>query len=262
MRFFIALSLCLSAFYVHASIEKGTYLSLDALEKEKVLPEKRLPLLRMVLKLPREKKIQSLKKMPWATRFMAEKSFDKRLHMAERWQLMITLGGLDPQNKAIERALRHKDWFMRNAGLLALSYGSRKRAIEWSRKLLDDPALVVRGAAVKVIRDLKAKEMEALLWSKLRSKENFRSGEGLWIRKNIVETLGDFAYPGQEVRFIELLHDQDTRVHVAAMGALEKLTKTRLKRATAPQQRKAWLSWWGEKAASSASPPALPSTTF
>ena len=227
------------------------YLSLKDYNLKEAQPQERLKLIRIAFQLPSEKKIQSLKKMPWAVSTMTKMAFDPQLHTNERWQSLISLGKLAPQSQALEKAVQHKDWFVRNAGLLALSQGSRKRALKWSRKLLDDPALVVRSAAVKVIRNLKATEMEKVLWSKLRSKENFKAGEGLWIRKNIVETLGDFAYTGQEIRFIELLHDQDTRVHKAAIQALEKITKLHLEGKTLAQKRKSWLSWWGKKTSSS-----------
>ena len=245
----IILGLFLVPFFsTYGNVEKGaSYLSLENFDHTKVLPKERFQLVRMALNRPHEERNRSLQKMPWAVSLMEEIAFDQQVQITERWRSLVSLGRLEPQSKALEKAVQHKDWFMRNAGLLALSYGPRKRALRWSRKLLDDPALVVRSAAVKVIRDLKAKEMESVLWSKLRSKENFKSGEGLWIRKNIVETLGDFSYPGQEVKFIQLLHDKDARVHGAAISALEKITKTPSKGGSLAQQRKAWLSWWKKK---------------
>ena len=246
---FIIFILCIFSFNSYSSIDEKNknHLSLKNLNPVKTSPKQKLKLVRMALQLPSEQRIQSLKKMPWAVDLITQVAFDKKSPLTERWKSLTALGRLKPQSPALENAVQHRDWFMRNAGLLAMSHGPKKRTLKWSRKLLDDPALVVRTAAVKMIRSLNGKELENLLWEKLRSKENFKSGESLWIRKHIVETLGDFSKPGYEARFVRLLNDKDPRVHQSAINALEKITNSRLKGKTTAKRRKAWLSWWSKK---------------
>lgn len=219
------------------------------LDTTKITPIQKLKLVRRALQLPSQQRIQSLKKMPWTEDLVTQIAFDRKYSLTERWKSLTALGQLNPQNQVLEKAVQHKDWFMRNAGILAMSQGPRKRAIKWSRKLLEDPALVVRTAAVKVIHNLNARELEDILWKKLKSKENFKSGESLWIRKHIVKALSDFSQPGQgqEARFVSLLNDKDSRVHQAAIQALEKITNSRFEGETITQQRQAWLSWWKKR---------------
>ena len=254
MKILLALSLWIFSLNSHSNVDKRAKndlslndLSLENFDLKKVAPKQKLKLVRMALQFPSEKRIQSLKKMPWAEKLVTQLAFEQKLSLTERWKALTALGRLQPQSKALEKAVQHKEWFMRNAGILAMSHGSRKRTLKWSRQLLDDPALVVRTAAVKIIHSLNAKELEPILWEKLKSKENFKSGEGLWIRKHIVEALGDLSKPGHEARFVNLLNDRDPRVHQPAIIALEKMTNSRFEGKTIFKRRQAWLSWWDKQ---------------
>lgn len=243
----------------HANIDRKDHkpLSLTHLEKlsplemTRLFPEQKLKLVRMALQQPNKESLRLLKKMPWAVKSMTQLALNPEVKIEERWSSLISIGRLAPQSPFLEQAVQHTEWFMRNAALLALTQGPRDRALRWSRKLLDDPALVVRTAAVKTIRRLKANEMESLLWKDLNSPKNFKKGESLWIRKHIVETLGDFSRPGQEPQFIKLLKDPDPRVHAAAIKALEKITGMQFTGSNTTIQRKAWLFWWNQKTPSS-----------
>ena len=248
MRIFFAIGVCLFSLTAYASIKKKSdSLSLKNFQALELSAGDKLKLVRMALKLSDKKRIYFLKKMPWAVDSMTRLAFDQNSQMAVRWRSLISIGYLEPQNPFLEKAVQHKDWLVRNAGLLALANGSRDKALKWSRKLLDDPALVIRTEAVKVIRRLKAIEMESILWENLNHQKNFKKGEGLWIRKHIVEALGDFSRPGQEKQFIELLYDKDPRVHKAAIGALEKITGIRFNGEIPSRQRQAWLVWWDQR---------------
>ncbi len=248
--FSFSLALMLFSLQGQASIDKSPSLHDTPFQKERVsnaLPS-RLDITRRSLGLSRKQRVQFLKKMPWAEKVIIQLAFDEKISMGERWKAIISLGQLNPQHRILERAAQHKKWFMRNASILAMSRGPRERALRWSRQLLDDPALVVRTAAVRVIQKLKGKELEGVLWSKLQSKTNFRGGKSLWIRKNIVQTLGELSSPLYNERFVQLLNEKDSYIHDSAIAALERITNSRFKGETTAQKRQAWLSWWKDQA--------------
>lgn len=172
--------------------------------------------------------------------------FDNEQSLQLRWRAMTALGRLHPQEAepVIDKALQSREWYMRNAALLALEHGDRERALRWTRQLLSDPALVVRTAAVQTATRIGARELEAQLWDQLYAEQNFKNGESLWVRRHIAKTLAGFASPGQEERFVRLLGDKDVRVHPWAIRALERLTGEQL---AAPEEaveihRSRWLA--------------------
>jgi HEAT repeat protein len=76
----------------------------------------------------------------------------------------------------VKRALKSNQWFMRNAGLIALNSINPDLAFDEAKKQLDDPALVVRSAAVDLLSKHKSQEKGAevreLLWKELHAKRN------------------------------------------------------------------------------------------
>lgn len=215
----------------------------------KAISQQQLRLTVMALHLPFKNRQAALKKQGVnALGALNELAFNKRQPLQMRWQALLALGRLAPKqaHKALVRAVKSKAWYMRNAGILAMSYGDRDQAIQWAKRLLSDKALVVRTGAVQTLDKVGAIEAEDLLWKKLNAPENFRHGKSLWIRKYIARTLSRFAHKGQEGRFIKILADQDVRLHPYAVLALRRITG----RALVPhaksfkEQRQAWLQWW------------------
>jgi hypothetical protein len=125
--------------------------------------------------------------------------------------------------------------------LVVVPYNNRDWAVRWSRVLMHDPALVVRTAAVKSLRQMHAVEAQDLLWEKLYSSENYKNGQSLWIREHILEALSQFALPGSEKHFIRVLQDRDASLHPVARATLQKLTNRSFE--TSDQ----WVSWWETK---------------
>ena len=71
-----------------------------------------------------------------------------------RWRATTALGSYKTKGVVsfLEDQLKNDKWFMRNAALIALRHSSPKRSIYWSNKMLNDPALVVRTAAVQNLK--------------------------------------------------------------------------------------------------------------
>jgi HEAT repeat protein len=188
---------------------------------------------RMALQLPLPNRLKALAMQgPKTFERLQELAQAKSESLETRWRAITAMGRIEPVRAKpfLEAAMQSPDWSMRNAALVVIQYGERTWAVEWAKKLLDDDALVVRTAAVEAIDKMNAIELEDSLWQKLYSKENFKNGKSLWIRKHIARTLTRFARPGQERSFKQILTDEDTTLHSAAIEALTKLTSRQLTR--------------------------------
>ena len=148
----------------------------------------------------------------------------------------------------LERALNHKDWYLRNAGLVVMSEISTKHAVDWARKLMSDASLIVRTEAVGVIRRHQDKASKDILWQKLYDKQNYRGKQSLWVRRHIVETLAEMVQTGEQNKFIKILDDQDKTLYPAAISALEKLSKKHLGEPhdSVNQKAKLWRNWFAK----------------
>ena len=225
-----------------------------AVKKKKALKKKTMKadLALMALRLPMPNRIEALKQQGLdAVRSLRSIAFDKSKSLQVRWRAVTALSKVAPEDAMpeLEQAMQSKEWFMRNAGIIAMQSMHRGEALKWSKRLLDDSALVVRTAAVDTIYRHGGIEAEALLWKKLNAEENFRGKESLWIRKHIVKALTRFARKGQEARFMAILKDADNRLHPYAIKALQKITGSNLgeKKQGLDLQRQAWLSWWSQR---------------
>jgi HEAT repeat protein len=166
--------------------------------------------------------------------------------LALRWRALTTMGRLDPVGfrPDIEWALRSSEWFARNAAAIAIRNVERDVAVNWSVRLLRDPALVVRTQAVRNLIDLDARETEPLLWKMLFAKVNFRGQDGLWIRAHLAEAVAKFSSRRRVEDFRRLLSESDERLHKWAIQGLERATGMRIGDIGEPLEvrRRKWLS--------------------
>lgn len=173
--------------------------------------------------------------------------FDRKAEMEDRWRAVTAaarIGGRDSLPE-LSRAVRSEEWFMRNAALVAASNVDRGQALSWARQLMNDKALVVRAAAVEVIKNQRDMSSSTLLWEKLHAKENFRGNQSLFIRRQIVEALASLEGAGKEAKFVALLNDKDEALHAPAISALERMTGNKLGGAEPVKFKKAhWQNWW------------------
>ena len=213
--------------------------------------------IKMILTLPPENRVSLLQNYG-SISFTVLKSFvfSSELSMQIRWHSLISLAQTYPHMSVpvVESALQSSTWFLRNAGLIAMELMNEERALYWAGELLNDPALVVRTAAVKMIRKHNASQYKHLLVHKLNADDSFYKHKSLWIRHHIAYALADFSIIGEEQFFISLLRDEDHRLYPPAIIALEKLTQKSFKSTETGKQRsnekqkRQWLSWWSQKA--------------
>jgi len=176
--------------------------------------------------------------------------FDRSIAMQTRWKAVTAAGRVagEASRKDLEHALKSEEWFMRNAGLIAMLQLDRNEGLKWARKLMSDKALVVRSAAVDSIENARDTASTSLLWEKLYAKENFKRGQSLFIRRRIVEVLANMETPGRESKFVAVLGDKDSDLHAPAINALERLTHKKMGQPNEPVafQKAKWEKWWKE----------------
>jgi len=182
-------------------------------------------------------------------KFLSQTAFDKKEALQTRWRAITTMGRLDAAlfRKQIDQALTSGEWFVRNAGLIALLSDDRSRAIQWSQSMLRDSALMVRTQAVRNLLALNARESEPALWAALYDRSNYKGRESLWIRAHVAETLAKFSGPGRAKDFERMLLDEDIRLHKWAVNGLESATGMRMSdvKEAVEIRRQKWLARLG-----------------
>jgi HEAT repeat protein len=150
--------------------------------------------------------------------------------MRLRWRalMMAAEGRREKSTPDLLKASVHKQWFMRNAALVALAEVIEAEAQKLAKKLVKDKALVVRSAAVDVLQKSPRPEVRDLLWEEMNQKYNFRNQESLWIRSQIVEAMAAKPANHELKLFTKFLNDKDARVQAASVSGMEKLTGVKL----------------------------------
>lgn len=119
--------------------------------------------------------------------------------------------------------LNSKEWFVRNAALLGIHHVSAEEGHKAALRLLKDPALVVRSAAVAMLKDDLTRSERDLLWEELNANYNFRGTQSLWVRGEILQKLALRPAQLEAPLFRALLKDKDQRLYPGARQALASL---------------------------------------
>lgn len=205
------------------------------------------PNLELLLQKNMNERIAELKRAGSSAKpFLSRLAQRKEAGLSLRWRAITTMGRLDPVGfrADLEKALQSSEWFIRNAAAIAIRNADRGEAVNWSARLLRDPALVVRTQAVRNLIDLNARETEPILWKMLFEKMNFRGQDGLWIRAHLAEAVAKFSGRNRIQDFRRLLSEEDERLHKWAVLGLERSTGMRIgdKQEPVEVRRQKWLS--------------------
>ena len=179
-----------------------------------------------VLKLPPHQRFEIFKKQGSKSFKILEKIFlSKKSDPSLKWQALMSMARLSPKKsqKYINLSLESKNWFLKNAGLIALEIVDSEKALQTAARLLHHPSLILRTASVEVIKRQKARQYKNILREKLYAKENFRNGKSLWIRYTILQTLSEFSNTKDKKFFTQLLSDSDPRIAALAEKTLRRL---------------------------------------
>lgn len=149
--------------------------------------------------------------------------FNSKYPLEERWEAYhkIVTKNKDESIPMAKRAVKSKDWFLREAGLKTFVALRPEEAKAIARNMLEkDPSMLVRAQALSAIKILDDKSCEELLWKTLKDPKNFRGDQSLWIRPKVVATLMEFKL-GSHERYKLLLDDSDPQVQRLAREALK-----------------------------------------
>lgn len=185
--------------------------------------------IRVILGLPLENRLQALSRYgPSSYKALKFLVRSENQSLSVRWKALTSLARLYPQKSrpVLEQSLKSRTWFLRNAALVALEKADPEESVRWAGLLMEDPALVVRTAAVQLITRHRASQYRTKLKKMLNAPESFYNHQSLWIRYHIVLALASFAREGEEPFFTALLSDRDKRVQAASTLALRKLETT------------------------------------
>ncbi len=146
--------------------------------------------------------------------------------MTQRWNSLVKAADLAnvEQINIIKDFSKSSEWYMRNASLVALAKVNLPEAQKQAKLLMNDPALVVRSAAVDVLAMELSEENKNLLFNELSKPYNFNKKNSLWIRKQIIEKFFNVAGSADKSYFIKSLFDTDKEVALLSAKALEKIT--------------------------------------
>lgn len=155
-----------------------------------------------------------------------ESASNNKLGMNSRWNALIKAAEFASaaQLDQIRKFSSSKDWYMRNASLVALSKINASEAMTEAKKLLQDKALVVRSAAVEILATNLNDENKTILVEELGKPYNFNKKSSLWIRKQIIEKLALSAGASDRHFFAKNLYDSDKDIAQLSAKTLSKIT--------------------------------------
>lgn len=152
---------------------------------------------------------------------------NQALPMSQRWDALIKAAESADgrQIKQVLEFAKSKDWYMRNALLVALDKMGTDLVYDNAKFLISDKALVVRSAAVDILSRLDSHDVRDLLAKEMNRKHNFVGKKSLWIRAQIMQNL--IKKPNQSEReyFSKLLFDQDPEISNMSISALERISQ-------------------------------------
>ncbi|MNT05869.1 hypothetical protein D3C72_1405090 [compost metagenome] len=157
-------------------------------------------------------------------------AFNDAQPMSLRWRAIMAMAEAKKEQAIPEllRASRHEMWFMRNAALVAMNEVHPAEAELLAKRLLKHKALLVRSAAVEILRTKVSAANRDVLWEELNQSYNFKNKQSLWIRSQIVEVLAVKPKNHELTMFSNLLSDKDERIQIPAVRGLERLTGVKL----------------------------------
>lgn len=176
-------------------------------------------------------------------------AFSSSASLKERWSALQEMGRGDFEwfKEDLEKALQAKEWFVRNAALIAIQSGKPEFVRKWSEKLLFDKALVVRTQAIKNLMKLKSSESSDEIFKALNHEMNFRGNYSLWIRPYLAQALVLHPPRNWKQVYQTMLGDRDEKVQMWAIIGLEQKSGLRLGRPedSLEGKRQKWLNHFG-----------------
>lgn len=148
---------------------------------------------------------------------------DSQQSMKIRWRGMMALVRIDKKKaeKELPKFIENKSWYIRNAALIALNEFDPSLSAKYAEKLISDPALVVRSAAVDILKHNMNQQRRDLLWEEFHQARNIHGKSNLWIRSQILEILAKNPRPLERKLFEVIAAQKNVELAKIAKSALE-----------------------------------------
>lgn len=171
------------------------------------------------------------------------------LPMTARWKALMQASEVADsiQIQKIMNFSKDKDWFMRNASIVALEKMGTDLVYDQAKSLITDKALVVRSAAVEQLSKLTSSEVRKIFSEELSKKYNFNGTSSLWIRPQIMKYLVQRPTAEEKSFFVKYLYEKDEQMAVLSTEALQKLTNIRFSGATQTEVVAQWKKYSKEQ---------------
>jgi hypothetical protein len=171
------------------------------------------------------------------------------LPMSSRWKALM-LASENATTQQIPQILefsKDKDWFMRNATLVALEKMGTDLVYDKAKELITDKALVVRSAAAEILIKLNSTDVRRIFSEELSKKYNFNGSNSLWIRSQMMKFLVEAPTADERGFFVRYLFEKDQQLALLSVEALQKLTSVRFQGKTQNEVIAQWKSYAQQK---------------
>lgn len=167
---------------------------------------------------------------------------DSSVVMAERWGALLRAAELAQGEQLFKVAefAKNKDWYMRNASLVALGKIKNDMVYDQAKKLINDKSLIVRSAAADILEQLNTSDVRKVFSEELNKAYNFNKGTSLWIRPQMMKYLSKKPNQMDKDFFVKHLYDKDLKVAALSTEALEKITQVRFSGQNSDEIVKQW----------------------
>lgn len=168
------------------------------------------------------------------------------LPMSARWKALLSAAEV-ADGKQIQQVLlfaKDKDWYMRNATLVALEKIGTDIVYDQAKVLISDKALVVRSAAAEILMRLNNRDVRKIFSEELSKKYNYNGKSSLWIRPQMMKYLVEKPTSEERSFFVKYLFENDTEIALLSTEALQKLSNIRF----SGQNKKEVIAQWRKHA--------------
>lgn len=171
------------------------------------------------------------------------------LPMSSRWKALLRASELanGDQLSKVMAFSKDKDWFMRNALLVALDKMGTDIVYDRAKEFVTDKSLVVRSAAADILIRLNNSEVRKIFSEELSKKYNFNGSASLWIRPQMLAHLVENPTAEERGFFVQFLYEKDPQMSSLGAQALEKITGIRFSSKTKTEIISQWKSYAQQK---------------
>lgn len=178
-----------------------------------------------ILSLPYQNQLSTFKNDQQTYNNLFSIAKDSHISFSKRWKAVVAMSELrkDQSLEDLKVLSLSKEWFIKNAVLVSLQNIRTGQKMDIIKRLLKDPSLVVRSAAVDQIIYEGVDAHRDLLWEELFHERNKKKNQSLWIRNQIIKALAQNPKPLERSLFLKLLNEKESEIINNSLKGAQKL---------------------------------------